>query len=288
MSRLDQAVPYPLALTAHATVVEVGYRLSPSQPYPKPIHEVLAAYDWIRKQLLSSTPTKFNNGSQTNSPQKKLGVCGELAGGSLAAMLALTECHYSSMEPGSITTAALGNPIVDWTLPLSESNAIPDSDGLTRDLKPLYTTSFARPEHRYDPFASPLLFFRTPAYDLPTPSLYGMPLSPEPAGQGHSQVPDTHATSQLIPKRRSHRKYPPSGSELRLPVTRIHVGDKFMMKGQAVEFAELMRRSVNLYEEQSERANERVQIVEREGEGMWGEKEIAEIGSWMGEVLSER
>lgn len=41
----------------------------------------------------------------------RLGVCGELMGGSLAAMLALTECRVGESR---IVAVALGNPIADW------------------------------------------------------------------------------------------------------------------------------------------------------------------------------
>lgn len=58
------------------------------------------------------------------------------------------------------------------------------------------------------------------------------------------------------------------------------------MKDQAIEFAELMQRSVNLYEEKSETTRDRTEVVEREGDnGLWEEKDVMEIGRWMGEVL---
>lgn len=271
-----------LALSAHATVVEIVYRLSPKQPYPRPIHDIIAGYDWIRKHL-SPSPSKpqYSNSyaSPSTQPKQRLGICGELAGGSLAAMLALTECN-----PHGITAAALGNPIVDWSSPLEScvsSNS--DSDSLNRSIKNLQTSSFAKPEHRYDPFASPLLFFRTPAYELPTTSLYGTSFSPAANG-GLAKANDL--LWELVPRRRSHRKHPPVGSGLVLPATRIDVGPHFMMKDKVIEFAELMQRSVDLYEERSEAARrERVELVERKEEGLWGEKDFMEIGRWMGEVL---
>ncbi|KAL8810104.1 MAG: hypothetical protein Q9223_007822, partial [Gallowayella weberi] len=110
-------------------------------------------------------------------------------------MLALTEC-----TPTGITAAALGNPIVDWSSPIQHPIST-DPNSLDRDLNSLHSSSFTKPEHRYDPFASPLLFFRTPAFELPPPpSLYGIPSSPDPS----SQPTKTENTSQLIPKRRSH------------------------------------------------------------------------------------
>ena len=193
-------------------------------------------------------------------------------------MLALTECN-----PNGITAAALGNPIVDWSSPVESrvpSNS--DNDSFNRSIRSLHTSSFAKPEHRYDPFASPLLFFRTPAYELPTTSLYGMSFFPAANG-GLANANDS--SRELVPRRRSHRKHPPVGSGLVLPATRIDVGPHFMMKDQAIEFAELMQRSVDFYEARSETARERVELVERAEEGLWGEKDFMEIGRWMGEVL---
>ncbi|KAI4285263.1 MAG: hypothetical protein L6R38_000800 [Xanthoria sp. 2 TBL-2021] len=272
-----------LALSAHATVVEIGYRLSPKSPYPKPIHDVIAGYDWIRKHL-SPSPNKRDVDGYSNTkyafpplrPKQRIGVCGELAGGSLAAMLALAECN-----PNGITAAALGNPIVDWSSPLQTPVSC-DGENLNRSIKNLHTTSFAKAEHRYDPFASPLLFFRTPAYELPTPSLYGTSFSLE-ANNGSS---NSDTSTELVPRRRSHRKYPPLDSGLRFPATRIDVGPGFTMKDQAIEFAELMQRSVNLYEEKSEASRDRIEVVERgEDGGLWKEKDVMEIGRWMGEML---
>ncbi|KAL8783782.1 MAG: hypothetical protein Q9213_004398 [Squamulea squamosa] len=273
-----------LSLSAQATVVEIGYRLSGNEPYPKPIHDVIAGYDWIRKHL-SSSPVIVNHNGLPNSkyiyspPQTfaGLGVCGELAGGSLAAMLALTEC-----KTNGITAAALGDPIVDWSSPLRlPTSSSSDVDSPNRSLKNLHTTCFAKSEHRYDPFASPLLFFRTPAYELPTPSLYGSSFSPGPKEESS----DSDGASMLVPRRRSHRKHPPLGSGLRLPMTRIDVRTDFALKDQVLEFAELLQRGVNLYEDKSAIPRERVEVVEREGEGLWSEKDFMQIGSWMGEML---
>ena len=57
------------------------------------------------------------------------------------------------------------------------------------------------------------------------------------------------------------------------------------MRDQAIEFAELMQRSVDLCET-SETPRDRVEVVERgEDEGLWEEQDVMEIGRWMGEVL---
>ncbi|KAI4268478.1 MAG: hypothetical protein L6R35_006761, partial [Caloplaca aegaea] len=233
-----------LSLAAHATVVHIGYRLSPQTPYPKPIHDLLASYDWVLAHLLPTTTSPT-----TTAPQ--IGVCGEHAGGSLAATLALTECH--THKPGGIAAAALGNPIVDWTCPFRSPDSHTDEydtkspSPLRKALHTLRARSFTQLQHQHDPFASPLLFFRTPAYDLPPSSSSSFSLSrktPPAAAEDDDDASDKTTT----PKRRSHRKYPPLESQLRLPLTRIMVGEDHPLREQGVEFAQLMRRSVDLYE----------------------------------------
>lgn len=73
---------------------------------------------------------------------------------------------------------------------------------------------------------------------------------------------------------------------LRLPRTRILLGETHPLREQGLEFARLMRRSVELYGGGGGgQAEERVQVVEREGDGVWGEREVGETGAWLGEVL---
>lgn len=77
---------------------------------------MLHGYDWIFQHLLHSQP-----------PLAKLGVCGELAGGSLATTLALTECQVGQSR---IVAAAVNNPIADWIfpddLPVPEKETLPE------------------------------------------------------------------------------------------------------------------------------------------------------------------
>ncbi|KAL8833110.1 MAG: hypothetical protein Q9170_004492 [Blastenia crenularia] len=270
-----------LALSANATVVRAGYRLSNADSYPKPIHDVLASYDWILKHLVP--PNHSDAPGPSRNP--KLGVCGELVGGSLAAMLAITECHDAKT---GITAAALGNPIVDWSPPFAAPH-FESTDPFHRGLISLREKSFPNAEARYDPFASPLLFFRTPAFDLPAPDYYGLSsLSPEVMKL--EAVDET--SSGLVSKRRSHRKYPPTDSDLRLPITRIHSGKRNPLAEQVAEFAQLIQRSIDIYEREdggyrgaSKEAQQRVSLVDREAIGLWGDSEIMEIGAWFGEVL---
>lgn len=88
------------------TVARINYRASPAHSYPTPFHDVLYGFDWIRENLLLD---------EFKRPYlARLGICGELMGGSLATMLALTECRLGETRVGA---AAVNNPIVDWVFP---------------------------------------------------------------------------------------------------------------------------------------------------------------------------
>lgn len=67
---------------------------------------MLLGYDWVREHVLID---------EFERPYlARMGVCGELVGGSLATMLALTECRVGESRIGA---AAINNPIVDWVFP---------------------------------------------------------------------------------------------------------------------------------------------------------------------------
>ncbi|KZF22525.1 hypothetical protein L228DRAFT_282635 [Xylona heveae TC161] len=93
-SAKDDAIISALSSGSGLPVIRLNYR---TLHYPLPIHDVLTGYDWVVDNLCESrTP---------------IGVCGQLLGGSLAAMLAVTECQMGRTR---ISAAAVGNPIVDW------------------------------------------------------------------------------------------------------------------------------------------------------------------------------
>ena len=235
----------------------------------------------------------------------RIGVCGELAGGSLAAMLALTECFYTppELEPRGISALAVGNAILDWTalapsdatqnaaqggifrkiggFPEGANNESLSANGLC-DIREAF---FSKAERYFDPFASPLLFFRTPTSEVPNDAA---------ASTAHSLLnggPEDENT--LVPhakKRPSPRKYPPTGSNLLLPWTRVEVGKECVLKDQGVDLVEMMRKSFRRSEVERDvdarAAVERdFEVVEREGVGLWDEKHMLEIGQWFGEKL---
>jgi acetyl esterase/lipase len=125
-----------------ATIARVNYRASSLHQYPTPYHDLLFGFDWIKENLLLD---------EFNRPYlSRMGVCGELMGGSLATMLALTE---NRLGESRIAAAAVNNPLVDWVFPdelpavdpseLPEPNApdetaFPaDADIMATDLSPI-------------------------------------------------------------------------------------------------------------------------------------------------------
>ena len=235
----------------------------------------------------------------------KIGVCGELVGGSLATMLALTECSFTpaELEPQGISALAVGNPILDWTalnwsggiqtppqagifrkigsFPKGANNETLSADGLC-EIREAY---FSKAEKYFDPFASPLLFFRTPASEIPNETATSTDHSLLNGGPDYESL-----FAPPIKKRRSARKYPPTGSNLLLPFTKVDVGMDCVLKDQGVDLVEVMRKSLRHSEvEGTPFAKDAVKrdfkIVEREGMGLWDEKHTFEIGQWFGEML---
>jgi acetyl esterase/lipase len=114
---------------SHSTVVRINYRLSQKHPFPTPVYDVLTGYDWILENLVSKSASTPYHG-RTSHKIARLGVCGELVGGGLATMLALTECRAGSKR---LAAAAVNNPILDWAFPFGlpateEEAALKDED----------------------------------------------------------------------------------------------------------------------------------------------------------------
>lgn len=233
----------------------------------------------------------------------KIGVCGDIVGGSLATMLALTECHSQTANryQQGISAVAVGNPILDWTA-LSDSTkdrhgSRYSSDKISRrqhNSRPSYNDQtmtvsgllnlrsvfFSKPETYFDPFASPLLFFRTPSADIPSES----PIVP--ANMSSSDSESEAGLLEAVKKRRSHRKYPPTGMDLVLPHIRVEVGQDCVIKDQGIELIELVRKSFKRTKDETHTLiNRSVEVIEKEGMGFWDENHMLQIGQWFGDVL---
>ncbi|KAL0261375.1 hypothetical protein SLS55_002805 [Diplodia seriata] len=320
---LDQdGLLHRLQQASNATVVAVHYRLSPEHQYPTPVHDVLTAYDWVLEHL-ASQPQHCS----ANSPHlARIGVCGELVGGSLATMLAMTECQLASHR---IVAAAVNNPVADWIFPsdlrqvqdAESENVSPgdEGEGRARPQNKLKKTPVARPpswdtyaqnpalpqsamvharnvlfpnfDAYFDPFASPIHFFRTPGIS------YSVPIRTE--DDWASEAPNEYNFMDSIEpvleeRRRSYRRYPPTGMGLRLPVLTVSVGEESMLFDQGEELVRLVKRSVDKNAVTEGEAERRVGLRLRPGAGLWSgpfrardwHQEVGAIGAWFGRILA--
>lgn len=103
-----------ISTASSSTVVQINYRVSSPHTYPTPIHDVLTGYDWVIEHLLPNRAIRRVGHSIKHAV--KMAVCGELVGGGLATMLALTECRPGKGRP-YIAAAAINEPVVDWVFP---------------------------------------------------------------------------------------------------------------------------------------------------------------------------
>lgn len=119
----EQRIISTLSAASGATIARINYRASPSHQYPNPVHDVLLGYDWVKDNLLRD--------GFSQPKLARMGVCGELMGGSLAVTLALTECRHGESRIGA---AAVNSPIADWVFP-DDLPVIPASE-LVEPLRP--------------------------------------------------------------------------------------------------------------------------------------------------------
>ena len=268
--------------------------------------KTLAAFDWVWRNLFSGQRIFDSN------PSPKVGVCGELAGGSLAAMLALTECDPNEAH---ISAAAIGNPILDWTnvfpqgremrmcdIQRSDQDELPESKMFSStDEKALSISAFIarrkeffrKAEAFFDPFASPTLFFRTPCFDLPyQPTLH--PLLEASARSDDQSSSENDSEAQVLIRKRTYpRTYPPRASSLLFPHCKFTVGGDFVLGSQVLELTALMGRSTgrrqNSHFDEKDLDNSRMIMTEKkDGLGLWGMEDALEIGQWFGEVLRRK
>ncbi|KAK1068229.1 hypothetical protein LTR74_005727 [Friedmanniomyces endolithicus] len=314
----ERGLPFP--------IVQLNYRLSPAYPYPTPIHDVLRGYDWIKEHLLPKRATALKGSPPRNG---RLAVCGQLLGGGLAAMLALTECRVG--QPG-IVAAALSNPVMDWVdldgdlaKVATTASAPVASDGtanaLTTELQALRGKIFRKPEHYFDPFASPMLFLRSaggaipPAPpDVPTDDMEHL----TQLNREEFRYVSEPAKEEAKPQRKTSKRYPSPLLGLRLPNFHIHAGKSSpVLFGQAEEFTRRLRQAhvrqagelefgrkvldEDEIDDMSE--SERSEIAQREVEarkkaqlsvsqdlGLWdasaeGRARVAEMVRWIGDAL---
>ena len=240
------------------SVVQVNYRLSHEQQYPTPVHDVLAGYDWILENLL---PKRAIIRAGRPGNVGKVAVCGELIGGGLATALALTESRIG--EPG-VTAAAISNPVVDWVaidspVEPEDMKALKESEvsvSMLDDLRRLRKGLFSKPEKYFDPFASPILFFRSAGIDVPyapapvfaddmerLSSLEREDFDWQQPDIRNIDARETEEEVVLMARRRASKRYPSKALGLRLPSCYVSAGITSPLNGQARELAHLLRQS---------------------------------------------
>lgn len=265
-------------------------------------------------------------------------------------MLALTE---SRLHGPYVAAAAVNEPIVDWIFPEADEfedgdDAI-DFDG-TFGVKPVSqsvskrgrkiipsfrafgnngildagalldarSAYFRNPADYFDPFASPMLFFRTAGMTTPKAPAYNpldefaelekferedfqrqqLKLSslrnvPE---QFTSQEQSDCSNESPTPVKKSHRRWPGTASGLKIPDLHVSFGDTSPLSDQAVELAMLVRKNIisqnkrerkaassekqadDEREEDFALAEKKVQIQAREGISFWGDEQSQELG----------
>lgn len=201
----------PRCLQDHPVAV-INYRWSPfttklepgSTPlyWPIPLHDVTFAYNWLAENLGASTNYKPASGGDKLIPRPAY-VVGSYLGASLAAALAMTECHRPVGENNyhmSVQGLIAYNGIYNWTtfLPdhplhakaakrkrLATSKTNPEDGPPPYEEEGVFTTIKSQipglfgdnPENLFDPFASVCLFFHTP--NLHVPDDFYTPLTDE-------------------------------------------------------------------------------------------------------------
>lgn len=248
-------------------LVKINYRLNSTHPFPTPLHDILAGYDWALANLL---PKRGITRPGRSESVGRIAVCGELVGGGLATALAMTECRAG--EPG-IMAAAVSNPLVDWVdlgraAPSVKAKkggkksrvvAVDQDDAAVKDLLMLRAQLFKRPQDYFDPFASPMLFFRSAGADVPPPaspplddlerlSLLEREEVLKQASHGVARAQDT-GTNESTGKaeeaiRTYSRRYPSKSLGLRLPQFSVSTGSLQPFHGQAGELTKHLRQSV--------------------------------------------
>ncbi|GAB7355316.1 hypothetical protein MBLNU459_g5849t1 [Dothideomycetes sp. NU459] len=204
-------------------------------------------------------------------------------------MLALTECRAGGPH---VAAAAVNEPIVDWIFPegnasvngqdrvLEDQTSKRNSGSKTVRATPSFLkyarnglldaatllecrdSMFRRPADYFDPFASPVLYFRSPGIETPRAapltvldefaelSLFErddfhrqqLKLSALSDATLAREEPDVDGASKKT--RKMLKRWPSTGSGLKIPEMKVFTGSTSPLLNQATEMVELLRRSV--------------------------------------------
>jgi acetyl esterase len=135
-----------------ATVVSVGYRLAPEEPFPAAIDDCLAAVKWVA-----------DNAAEPDVDPARLAVGGDSAGGNLAAVAAI-ELRDT---PVDLVFQLLIYPVTDGTMTRPSIDANAEGYFLTKDTMDWFWEQYVGAGDRTGPRVSPV--------HVPDEALVGLP-----------------------------------------------------------------------------------------------------------------
>lgn len=134
-----------LAKTGRCAIISVDYRLAPEHKFPAGFEDCWAVYDWVR-----------THGAQWDLDPTRISLCGDSAGGNLAAAVAQKARDVGGQQPN---LQVLLYPRVDSANISQSADDLKHRDYiLTYDLMTWFKNhTISKPEDVYDPRMSPLL-----------------------------------------------------------------------------------------------------------------------------------
>jgi acetyl esterase len=152
-----------LALKGHCAVLSVGYRLAPENPFPAAIDDAYAATWWCSR-----------NAARLGIDPARIAVCGDSAGGNLAASVA--QMSHDSQD-FQVALQALIYPAVDLSRETASYERNASGYMLTAaSLRWLRDAYIVNTQDRTDPRASPML--REDLTGLPRALIIGAEFDP--------------------------------------------------------------------------------------------------------------
>jgi acetyl esterase len=141
---IEEADPVCRKLANHlgCVVVSVDYRLAPENPFPKPLYDCYDSVEWV-----------FENIGQFGGNNQQIVVCGESAGGNLAAAVTLM-----AKDNGQhfISAQLLICPIITSTIHDAPYHSSVDQYFLTKNAMTFFWNMYLQsPENYHRPYASP-------------------------------------------------------------------------------------------------------------------------------------